>query len=98
MRRGLTGIFNATCLRRRPLSHLPQAVIDATANGAHLVTALRDYLGYTQEQLSIASGLTLDEIASIEGESSIRVTYISRLARALAQPESTVIAFLTRKP
>lgn len=68
---------------------LPETVADAISNGVHIVKAFRDYLGYTIDDLSVASGLTVAEIEGIETNSLYDESHLARIARALSQPEMT---------
>lgn len=76
---------------------VPQPVADAIAKGVNMVRACREYRGYSPEQLSLTSGLTVEEITFIETHTPVKPSDVTRLSRALSQSESLFAPILARK-
>lgn len=71
--------------------NIQDAVSTAIGAGTSVVKALRDFLGYSIEDLAVASGLTASEINEIEsGESSD--DKLRRITSSLGLPEGTLSA------
>lgn len=62
-----------------------------------MVRACREYRGYSPEQLSLTSGLTVEEIAFLETHTQVKPSDVTRLSRALSQPESLFVSLLARE-
>ena len=71
----------------KPSFILPAEVLDAVANGTEIVRAYREHLGYSLEDFSATSGLSIEEINQIEAGHRFEKGYRSRIARALGLPE-----------
>lgn len=65
----------------------PAEVQNAVAKGTNIVRAYREQLGYSLEDISATSGLSVDEVNKIETGHRFEKGYRSRIARALGLPE-----------
>ncbi len=79
-----------TLVDKHPLS---EAAVEKIAEGASIVKVAREARGYNLEELSVTSGLTIDEIITVENGDHIDAAKINRLAAALQLPESLRISF-----
>lgn len=68
---------------------LPQAVLTAISNGASVVRACREHLGYSIEDVAVTSGLTTEEVELVESGERGEKGYRDRIARALGLAEGT---------
>jgi transcriptional regulator with XRE-family HTH domain len=64
-----------------------EAISAAIASGTNVLKALREAIGYSVEDLAIASGLALSEIDEIESGQSSDPAMLRRIATALQLPE-----------
>jgi hypothetical protein len=69
---------------------LPEVVLNAISQGANLIRAYREYLGYTIDHIAITSGLTVEEIERVEAGHRFDKGYRGRLAHALGLPEAAL--------
>lgn len=68
---------------------LAQKVQTAVNEGANVIQALRQSLGYSLDDLAVACGLTSDEIALIEGGASIDEDKLARIISAVGMAPET---------
>jgi hypothetical protein len=62
---------------------LPEVVLTAISNGASVIRAYREHLGYSIEDIAVTSGLTVEEVELIEAGHRFEKGYRDRIARAL---------------
>ncbi|MER8753134.1 XRE family transcriptional regulator [Mesorhizobium sp. M1050] len=67
-------------------SRIPEPVLTAMSQGTHIVRAYREHLGYSIEDLTVASGLAAEEIQNIERGLRYNKGYRDRIARSLSIP------------
>jgi transcriptional regulator with XRE-family HTH domain len=66
---------------------LPKAVLIAISSGIPVTKAYREHLGYTIDDVAVASGLTPKEVEKIESGHRFGKGYRDRIARALGLPD-----------
>ncbi|RRI01503.1 XRE family transcriptional regulator [Mesorhizobium tamadayense] len=67
-------------------SPIPEPVLTAMSQGSHIIRAYREHLGYSIEDLAVASGLAAEEIQNIESGLRYNKGYRARIARSLSLP------------
>jgi transcriptional regulator with XRE-family HTH domain len=67
-----------------------QKLAAAIAGGANAVRAVRDSMGYTVEELSLASGLAIGEIGELERALTADIRKLRRIAAALHLPQDVL--------
>jgi len=70
---------------------VPEVVATAVAAGESVVKAMREFVGYSLEELAVACGLAVDEIVRIEAGDDSDPARLSRIAHALGLPEDAVL-------
>ena len=70
---------------------VPESVAAAVAAGENAVKAMREFVGYTVEELAVACGLAADEIARIEAGDDNDPARLNRIAHALGLPEDAML-------
>lgn len=71
---------------------VPDAVASAVAAGVNPVKAMREFVGYSIEDLAVTCGLANDEIVSIEAGDDIGSAKLRRVAHALGLNAESVIS------
>jgi transcriptional regulator with XRE-family HTH domain len=66
-------------------------VAAAVAAGENAVKAMREFVGYTVEELAVVCGLAADEIARIEAGDDSDPARLNRIAHALGLPENAML-------
>lgn len=69
---------------------LPEPVAAAVAAGTNVMRALREWAGYSVDELVLTSGLTADEIAALEAGDDTDRSRLDRIATALGLPEGAL--------
>ena len=65
---------------------IPASVLTAISEGKHIIRAFREHVGYSIDELAVASGLAADEIKNIEAGLRYNKGYRDRIARCLSLP------------
>lgn len=68
----------------------PDTVAAAIAAGANAVTAIREAMGYSIEDLAVTCGLAVDELTDMESGDIADDDKLRRIASALGFPETFV--------
>lgn len=77
-----------------PNTHaVPEAVSASVAKGANLVRAMREFVGYSVEDLAVASGLATEEIDRVEAGDDADPARLRRIAHALGLPEEALAPY-----
>ena len=71
---------------------LPESVAAAIAAGTNVVRALRDWAGYSVEELAVTSGLAIDEIVALEAADEADPVGLHRITTALGLSGRAFIA------
>jgi transcriptional regulator with XRE-family HTH domain len=69
---------------------LSSSVAAAVAAGTNPVRAMREFLGYSLEELAVTCGLAVDEISSIEAGEDVDPSKLRRIAHAFGLPEDAI--------
>lgn len=70
---------------------LPESVGAAVTAGANIVTALRESVGYSVEDLAVTCGLAIGEISAIEAGENAEPSQLRRIATALGLPDEALL-------
>lgn len=70
---------------------LPEPVAAAIAGGTNIVTALRQSVGYSVDELALTCGLAVGEISAIESGADANPGRLRRIAAALGLPEHVLL-------
>lgn len=70
---------------------LPESVATAVTAGANIVTALRESVGYSIEDLAVTCGLAIGEISAIEAGENAELSQLRRIATALGLPDEALL-------
>lgn len=72
-----------------------EKIAAAIASGRNALTAIRETIGYSLEELSLACGLSTAEIRDLENGAAFESSKIRRIESALLLPEGTLTGILT---
>lgn len=69
------------------------AISNAASTGTNIISAVRQAVGYSIDELAVASGLSAGEIETVEANPSVDPDLLARIATALGIPASILPSF-----